>query len=87
MARLADTRGQSTWLREWVESLRPVPVAAAIVAAACGVGMALAVDVRQKPQVPVLEESTVELCANTLNTLPSDSAAATYLALLQDVGR
>jgi predicted anti-sigma-YlaC factor YlaD len=87
IARLPASRPETPPPRAWREALRPAPAAAAVLALACGVAMAFSLEVGPGPDVPEPPEPVETLYAESFDALPGESAAAKYLALLQDAGR
>ncbi|MFH0983471.1 MAG: zf-HC2 domain-containing protein [Planctomycetota bacterium] len=84
LARLLEPGTPRTWSRAWFEILRPVQVAAAVVALSCGAFLALSMNGASSSPVSTGEEPAERLYAECFDAAPGDSAGARYLALLQE---
>jgi anti-sigma factor RsiW len=85
MARLPERRTRRVCLREWFDSLRPAPAAAGAIALVCGVFLAISMNGEQ-PRRSAQKDPGQTLYAESFDALPSDSAGARYLVLLQETG-
>ncbi|MFQ5805436.1 MAG: hypothetical protein ACE5I3_03185 [Phycisphaerae bacterium] len=84
MAGLPEGRTKRVWLKDSLEALRPGPAVAAALALSGGVILALSMNGGQGAQVSNRMEPAEALYAESFDALPSDSAAARYLALLEE---
>ena len=84
LARLPEAPTWRTQVRDWLVSLRPLPAAAAVVAFACGAAMALSLSGERGAPIADHSEPADALYAESFEALPGQSAAARYLALLQE---
>lgn len=82
LARLPDRRAT---LRDWLESVRPAHVAAAAAGVACGVILAVVMNGTAPPQQPDATKPTASFYRDAFDTLPSNSPAANYRELLQEM--
>jgi len=85
MARLSETSPKYPRLREWFEALRPAQAAAAAVALVCGVFLATLMN-GDRPPRSAQKDPGQTLYAESFDALPSDSAGARYLVLLEETG-
>jgi len=84
MARLPQTRTRGAWLRDWLETLRPAPVAVGAIGLFFGVLLAGLMNGDQASERSTQEDRSQTLYADCFDAFPGDSTGARYLALLQE---
>ncbi len=87
VARLPERRARRDWLGDLLDVLRPAPVAVGTVALCLGVVLAVLTNGEQRTQAGQRLDPTETLYAECFMAVPSESAGAKYLALLQETGR
>jgi anti-sigma factor RsiW len=87
MARLPLGQRERFSVRDWLSALRPAPIAAGGLALAAGVILALIMNGQQPAAAPKAGDPLQQACAQALDPLPGGSAAAQYVALVEQEGR
>ena len=83
IADLPNDRTKCVRLRDRLEALRLGPAAAAAVALFCGIVLALSMNGQQAAEVAGRMERAEAIYGESFDAVPGNSAAARYLALLQ----
>jgi anti-sigma factor RsiW len=78
--------GRSVW-SEWLEALRPAPLAADGLALAAGMLMAVWMNGEQRQPAPPPGDPTQTVYVESFDPLPDGSAAAKYLSIVTESGR
>ena len=87
MARLPERPQRRDWLRELLDVLTPAPVAVGAGALCLGVALAVLTNGEQRTQAAQRSDPTETLYAECFTAIPSESAGAKYLALIDETGR
>jgi len=87
LARLPDQQAERFSLREWLTALRPAPLAAGGLGLAAGIILAILMNGQQRVPAPATEPPPQDVYAQSFDPLPDGSAAAQYVALVDQGGR
>ena len=87
MVRLPVQQVERFSLREWLAALRPAPLAAGGLALAAGIIMAVVMSSQQRSPTPTAADPAQAVYAESFDPLPDGSAAAQYVALVEQGGR
>jgi len=84
MPRLPETRAGQPWFREWIESLRPLTAAAAMIALCCGAALAFAMGTESDASQTSDESTTETFYGQSFGLVPGDSVGGAYFSWLQE---